>query len=500
MLISPTLLLIVLLAQPGVPVTVPEAAWLPSPPTNTHVFNVHDFGAKGDGASNDSAAFHAAAKALQEAGGGTLVIPSGSYVVGEQSRIPGKFPPYIAQPIVELSGLEGLCIEGNGAVIRLADGLRFGSFNKESGEAIDPAMPFLDRDCAVAPGNMFTVTKCRNVVIRNLELDGNSGALILGGQWGDTGRQLSAYGLCLYNNSNVLVENVNTHHHGLDGVIVGWTGLKETDPPTPCLLRNVVSEYNARQGLSWVGGRNLVAINCKFNHTQRGKFGSAPGAGLDIEAEDSVCREGLFVQCEFVDNGGCGVVADSGDGGYTRFVNCTIWGTNNWSTWSVKPGLSYEFCNIYGSAVHGFGSKDPLLATRYLGCRFEDKEYPGRGVYRSAALAECGGGDNITYDTCEFIAHKTRSLWIDGADTREIIRNCRVFHECGREDHDFTALIRGSRIENTCFSEGYPEGYANRYYLEAQNVSRGAGVSVSGPVIRWGNWSGGALGVLPAEN
>lgn len=463
-------------------------------------FDVREFGATGDGRTNDTAAFRAAVAALGRAGSGRLLVPHGTYIVGEQSRTPGRHPPYESRGPIEVEGLDGVVVEGVDSVLKLAPGLRFGSFDKHTGLPISPALPFYDRDCAVAPGNMISISNCRNVAVRNLELDGNSDRLIPGGEWGDTGRQLPASGIALHECTNVLVENVRTRRHALDGIVVGWSGLREHDPATSCTLRNVVSEYNGRQAFSWVGGRGLVAEGCKFNRTGRGAFSSAPGAGLDIEAEDSVCREGLFVDCEFADNAGCGIVADSGDGGFSRFVRCLFVGTTAWSAWSAKPGLLYESCTFNGSVVHGFGSPNPELATRYKDCRFEDAPYLGTEVYRAAALVECSGGDNILFDGCEFVAHRTRSVWLDGLDTREIVRNCRFVHNIPLEDREFAALFRGTRIETTEFVEEYPADARIAAYIEAQHVSVGPEVRVSGPVVRWANWSDGPLGVVPSDS
>jgi hypothetical protein len=463
------------------------------------VVNVRECGARGDGVANDSAAFREAARRITQGGGGTLVIPRGVYVVGEQVHEPGAYPYYKPQPIFALQGLDGVAVEGNDATLRAAPGLRFGSFDKDTGAPyVHTNGYFVDyRYAASAYWGMLGFRDCTNVAIRNLELDGNSTNLVLGGSYGDTGRQLAAYGLYLYGNRDVLVENVRTHHHGLDGIIVGYQGLGTNDPPTPHLLRRVVSEYNARQGLSWVGGRGLTVVDSKFNHTGRGGFCSAPGAGLDIEAEESVCRDGLFVNCEFANNVGCGVVADSGDGGYTRFIDCTMWGTTAWSVWVGKPGVSFEDCRIYGSAVHGYGATNAALATRYVRCRFEDKEYGTNGVYRSGGgLVESCGGDNILFDGCAFMANRTRSFWIDGTETREILRNCVVKHRAVRSSRDFQALIRGAVLENVRFEEDFLAGHSNRYFIAAGNVSVGDNVSVAGPYCKWANWSWGTTGVV----
>ncbi|MBI5767279.1 MAG: right-handed parallel beta-helix repeat-containing protein [Verrucomicrobia bacterium] len=46
------------------------------------IYNVHEFGAKGDGAALDTAAVQAAIDACTAAGGGTVLVPAGDFVVG----------------------------------------------------------------------------------------------------------------------------------------------------------------------------------------------------------------------------------------------------------------------------------------------------------------------------------------------------------------------------------------------------------------------------------
>jgi|GEM_PF-568450 len=464
------------------------------------VVDVRALGAKGDGKSNDSVAFREAAGQIEQAGSGKLVIPAGKYLVGEQVHETGKYPYYRHLPVFSVSNVDGLIIEGNGAVLRMAPGLRFGSFDKESGSEFTPKPGgFFDYDYNVGAGNILQIQGSRNVTIRDLELDGNNPELILGGYWGDTGRQCQGSGLWLYNNSNVVIENIHTHHHGLDGICIGYTGLREGDHETPHLLKNVRCEYNGRQGLSWVGGRGLTAIRCSFSHTGRSTIASAPGAGLDIEAEESVCRNGLFVDCQFTDNSGPGIVADSGDGGYSRFMNCTIWGTSNWSIWNTKPGMAFEFCRIHGSTVHGYGSEDPSLATRFMSCHFDDDEYPGRGVYRSTALIESAGGNNILFDQCEIVARGTKSFYLDGGGTREVIRNCRITHGFRAPDQDFLCLLRGCLIANTRFTEEYAADATQKWYIETENLKIGNSVILDGPRVKWQNWSWGTTGPVPSN-
>jgi len=417
----------------GAAVTLPVgvAAALPKTAAAYPTVNVKtDCGAKGDGRSDDIAAFQKAARLIQERGGGTLVIPKATYIVGGQKHVAGQTPYYQTASVFQVEKLNFLRVEGNGATLRFARGLHYGAFDPKTGEPYDK-MPDYDPKYAVSAGAMLDISHSRHVTVRDLDLDGNSGAYVLGGGWGDTGRQLAGDGLLLYGDTDVQVKKVHSHHQGRDGVMIGWMGLKESDPATPHTLTDCTFDYNGRQGLSWVGGRGLTAIRCKFDHTGRVQVGkaalaSAPGAGVDIEAEESVCRDGYFEDCEFVDNVGCGMVADSGDGGYAHFLRCTFWGTTNWSAWSAKPGLKYRDCNFYGSAVHTFGSPDPGLATTFIHCRFEDKPWTDGRVYGNYLLDSDRGGDNVRFDRCTFVVHSpTRHpLWFNSNHGKAFFTDC----------------------------------------------------------------------------
>jgi hypothetical protein len=220
----------------------------------------------------------------------------------------------------------------------------------------------------------------------------------------------------------------------------------------------------------------LTALRCKFNRTGRGgQVSSPPGAGVDVEAEDSVCRKGLFVECEFLDNTGAGFVADTGDSEDIRLVRCRFLGTTNYSVWPNKPKIVFEECEIYGSAVRTYGSHDPSRATQFLRCHFEDRAYlPGRPVHGGAVIE--ANGDNVLFDGCTVIANASRALWIDGPGSREIIRDTVVIHRATSAGgaplgpNDFQSLIRGSSLENVEFREDFPAGATGPWYVTVHDL------------------------------
>lgn len=470
--------------------------------------SVKDFGAKGDNSTNDTDAFAAASAYLNSQGGGTLIIPPGTYIVGKQTFAngTGKGYSYQAASIISFSGCtKPVVVEGNGAVLKMANGLRIGSFNPTTGASYTPgSLPFTNYDYKADPGTVVAFTNCKSVSVRNLEIDGNIQNLTLGGQWGDTGRQCAAYGVYAYTNENFSAENVYVHHHGLDGVILGHTGLSETSAQYPQTLINVISEYNARQGLSWVGGTQLTAINCKFNHTGKSTFGSAPQAGVDIEAESSVCRNGMFINCEMQNNAGVGMVADVGDIADVAFHRCKFIGQSNYAIWPYKPRLSFVDCLIVGAYVNPFSSANkPEDATKFQRCLFTDESKYAATLYNIGALNTLLSGSssqgNVVYDSCSFVATRSKAGRFDGA----ILRNATIEIQAGTSycvNQDWHAIFWGSTLENVVIKENITTNIpADSFYIDLSTpaTSRGMNqlISANGK-LKWFNWSWGHTGLL----
>ncbi len=441
--------------------------------------NILDLGAVGDGTTNDTVAFQTASGELQAAGGGTLIIPAGTYIVGEQTHVEGTYPYWREANIFSVNSLNGLIIDGEpGAVIRLAPGQRYGAFDKDTGEAFE-TLSGGDTDYAANSGRIFVIANSTNVIIRDLEIDGSNESLIIGGSYGDVGIQLPNDGLRLFNNSNLLIQNVTTHHHGRDGIIISYTGVH------PHLLENVVSEYNGRQGLSWIGGIGLTVRDSEFNHTGQAAISSPPSAGMDIEAETSEIRDGLFCDTKFMNNVGCGMVADTGDSADLRFVGCTFWATTSWGAWNDKPGVVFEDCTFHGPIVHPYGSNTPRKATTLYNCHFEDVRYDGfTGSYCSRFLVEYDNvGENILFDGCTFVANEVKPLWLTGGATgnKSMLRNCTITNKNPDIDDGWTSLFGGRwYLENVHFMEDFPAGFDKTYYINTHGVEVGPSVVVDG--------------------
>lgn len=381
-----------------------------------NIFTPEMFGAKGDGTTNDTAAFQALGRAVSAVGGGTIQLRAVTYRVGEQRMLSKALDGYTFSPadILVIRGCRRpLRIIGNRARLRCAPGLRFGVFD-EAGARVDRPMPNLDPVGRATPyDQMIRIENCSGgVEITSLELDGNAAAAILGGRYGDLGWQLPAYGLVLENNAGAeIIRDVYSHHHLLDGILVrnhlGSADVERT-------FNRVRCEYNGRQGLSLTAGTGYRFVRCVFAHTGRGVLSSAPASGVDLEAEAGPIRNLTFEDCRFVNNVGAGMVADSGDTAGATFVRCDFIGTTNCSVWPNKPSFTFSDCRFVGQVVACYSSENAPLATRFRRCIFTDDPAlsPTGKVFATGPIADLSTGTNVRFDACSFsVSHGAALPW-----------------------------------------------------------------------------------------
>lgn len=372
--------------------------------------NVLDYGADPTGVLNSTDAFVQASAVLTSNKGGTLIIPRGNYLVGKQT-FAGAFGlgyAYRRSRIIYIENCTNpILIQGNGATLKCAGGLKFGAFNPVTGSPYASTSPFTDPDYAADVCLMIQLQDNTGpIIVENLTLDGNDIETVGGGPWGDTGIQLTYSGIYCLGNHNVTVKNVYAHNFGLDGFLVGNSGIDNKTLPRPHTLENVVAEYNGRQGLSYIGGNSLLVSNSSFCRTGLGAFSSAPGAGVDIEPESAVCGNSTFINCQFLTNTGPGILAINDTRSYSHsFYNCLSVGSLNWSLWGQAAAMSYYDCRFYGAIINIYGSlTDPNSASKFVGCllSMDPSLSPSGAVY--GTRMDLSGSDNVVLDNCRFDA------------------------------------------------------------------------------------------------
>lgn len=344
--------------------------------------NVVDEGADPTGATNATAAFAAASAKINAAGGGRLVIPPGTYTVGQQTFAQEALWAYKPDPIISITNCpRPVEIVGYGAKLVAADGLKYGSYDPVTGEAYYPdSFPFTDYTYRASGYEaMILLTGNASVRVAGVELDGNSPNMALGGGWNMDGWQLPGDGIYAYSNDRLTVVDVFSHHHPLDGIQIGYPGLTDADIKYPHRILSSTFEDNGRQGMSWVGGNSLVAIGSRFARTGRAvniglgsELASAPGAGVDVEAESSICRNGMFLECEFADNSGAGLVSHSAsDNANFSAHRCRFIGTTTWALWPNNPGWKFYDSVIAGGMTNPYNDDaDPDKSAQFYNCRF----------------------------------------------------------------------------------------------------------------------------------
>jgi hypothetical protein len=86
-------------------------------PPSARVFDVREHGARGDGQTDDTAAIQAALTAAKEAGGGTVFVPEGTYIItagpkrldiGSNTTLAGVGPTSVIKVRVSLLPLHAL--------------------------------------------------------------------------------------------------------------------------------------------------------------------------------------------------------------------------------------------------------------------------------------------------------------------------------------------------------------------------------------------------------
>ena len=220
---------------------------------NEGAVNVIDYGAVGDGTTDDTSAFNAAALA---ASNGQLFIPkqSGSY--------------YLIS--------DDILLQSNTVV------------NFEAGVVIQTAPNTFGTGEAVLKMNE----------VSNIVINGN-GATLKGSREG-THPNIISFGISLTGAEDIWINDIYCQDHSGDGFYVA-----EADDNNPFYCKriwmsNCVAYNNMRNGLSVLSCDGFWAENCVFKKSN----GKEPEAGVDVEPSggSSILKSIHFTNCEAVDN------------------------------------------------------------------------------------------------------------------------------------------------------------------------------------------------------
>ncbi len=406
------------------------------------VINVKDFGALGNGRTDDTKAFLAAvAKVNSLRKDVTLLLPAGTYLLTPQTRPAGQLPA--ALEVLFFEGCRNLTIQGGKSTkIRFATRLYYGAFRADARLGVVPlGQGTRDWQYRVAIGHGIGLKNCMGVSVSGIEIDGNNSGFTLGSAFGDSDYQINNDGLYLESATEVTVTDCYIHHFGRDGLLLlNPTPQEYNTPHQHIRLKNCRFEYNGRQGFSWVGGVGVVADNCSFSYSGQGKVSSSPRAGVDFEPNAGyIAKGGIFRNCTFYRNAGVGIITDAGGPAVRdfQFINCTVTADGATAVWVKGPAFSFTGCTISGGFLFGYAAENATDGTRFTRCSFTDA---GTENGRYNYLVESNGARYLLFDGCRFSAAQKALVYLSPGSRNEAEKP--VFNDC-----TFTNNFKSDPIE-----------------------------------------------------
>lgn len=317
-----------------------------------NVFNIKDFGAKGDGITNDYNAFQLASMTINNARGGILYIPEGNYLINTY------ISPKSKTKDITFKNLDSLKIIGNNAVINLK-----GDFCRKSNVKKKKKYTYSSIRSLIP----LKIVNSKNILIEGLDIDGNVDQMTR-----DEGVvESSGHLIMITECSNIILRNLFLHHAMSDGIYINGK-IRQTKK---LLIDNICSENNARQGISIIALKDGVIKNSIFRKTgiTNGNYGRhAPSAGVDIEphSKNNGVNNVLFLNCTFENNLGSEAVINHVQS--TRdifFENCTF--TSNDQTkrkWEIivnARDITFNNClfNLQNGSIYPTWKKNNTKAT-----------------------------------------------------------------------------------------------------------------------------------------
>jgi hypothetical protein len=347
---------------------------------NESVINVKDYGAIGDGVVDDSTTILNIVDNFNLNGNGkTLLFPNGIYKYDKYS--PTGTPNAESGSVgnINFRNISNFKISGYGAVINFK-----GDFSR-IGTPYNQGYTF-----------GFNFNACKDFIFEGFELNGNCDKMTRSSNTDEFGGMGITFG---NGNSNFTLQDMYIHHFGTDG-ITQWGG-EICDKNM--VIKNVVSKFNGRQGMSITELENGTFINCEFSETGQSSYGGfAPGSGVDVESEFWIYNYGLgtpenpikntdrlygnlkFINCKLENN-----ISLSFVGGYTysniSFDGCIFKDKEGFPTLLTPSAANTVFTNCDFDVDHAFSPPtwDPrayrsVSKTLFKSCNIKSS---GQGLY-----------------------------------------------------------------------------------------------------------------------
>lgn len=345
-------------------------------------FNVFDYGAIADGVTNDTVAIQSAIDAANDAGGGTVLLPAGTYLVSTSSltetlwnygsSVPASAGCLILRDNVQLvgEGIDVTTIKSNDAsktVIQIADGNNI----KLAKMTIDGSWS----GAAASHGIIQLLTAndnsivCQNMIFDELFIT-NVGSYAIGIENG--------------NCYNVIVSNVRTYNSGADAIDFKNRGTLENN--TGIFVSNVyIEKYGQRSslgsgqaGIDIRGVANINNIQVKMTevtgigHTGiRFRTASNPAPDEQWGAKSSLTNFYIYSDDALstntnnigLDFGSANVTVSNG-----YIENCYVGVILSGNSNDVPGNVSVSQVNVNNSSLYGFQVGSGCNFAKFTAC------------------------------------------------------------------------------------------------------------------------------------
>lgn len=273
------------------------------------IVNVKQFGAKGDGVTDDTVVIQNALNA-----GSTVIFPDGIYMVNAVKNL-------------KLVSRENMHI------------------------IISPNAEVKSITTSATNYYIFALLRCKNITIDGGgkitgDVDTHTGT---DGEWG--------YGIQIYHSSNILIDNLELSKLWGDGVYIGdYIDGTHSENVT---VRNCYIHHNRRQGISVGYGRDILIDSCLITDIA----GTAPQSGIDIETEGNAstfeAQKNIHVRNTIIKNcAGYSIITI----GLMENINITDCILDKYLVTSLKGNVSINNCNLSGE-IRGEKSFDGASLT-----------------------------------------------------------------------------------------------------------------------------------------
>lgn len=363
--------------------------------------SVKDFGAVGDGVTDDYAAIQAAVAYINSQGGGTLVFPNGTYFVNHFIDTNPASPNGIQS--FTFANCNGLVIDGQGSTVQMK-----GGWVMTNDYSIGPFSYSYKRSIG------FYFSSCDNMEIRNFSVDGGAATITRGA---GLNAENQSHGIGIEACYNVTCTGVSAKYCCTDGIYISSL----SGAPGSKISKNVnftrcQSTNNARQGMSIVQMRRGTFTECTFSNigaSHTGTFGGfSPSAGVDIEPNvnnlEDKTGDITFVNCSFANSDGYDFICSNATSTPypINFFGCYFGTTDASAAPAIIPASKYvKFyaCFFENESVYpnfSFSASTNDAHVELYGCLFRNNNPDYSVILYSPGVAN--PQTKLVVDNCSF--------------------------------------------------------------------------------------------------